>query len=126
MGIFDDYYGGYENLALYTDENGDVDFDAAYGTTLDETFNNRIDEVVREHLRASGRLDESDDDSEYEGLSDLEDCSELESDCSVESWRGDMALLLACRKVSNRKCTQSQYWCWSSTAAAVFRSLSMQ
>lgn len=33
MGIIDDYYGGYENLALYTDEVGNVDFDAAYGTT---------------------------------------------------------------------------------------------
>ncbi len=33
MGIIDDYYGGYENLALYTDSEGVVDFDAAYGTT---------------------------------------------------------------------------------------------
>lgn len=33
MGIIDDYYGGYENFALYTNEDGDVDFDAAYGTS---------------------------------------------------------------------------------------------
>ena len=33
MGIIDDYYGGYGNLALYTSQDGDVDFDAAYGTS---------------------------------------------------------------------------------------------
>lgn len=31
MGIIDDYYGGYENLALFTDEYGSIDFEAAYG-----------------------------------------------------------------------------------------------
>ena len=32
MGVIDDYYGGYENLAMHTDPNGDTDFDAAYGS----------------------------------------------------------------------------------------------
>jgi hypothetical protein len=31
MGIIDDYYGGYESLAFFTDEDGVVDFEAAYG-----------------------------------------------------------------------------------------------
>lgn len=31
MGIIDDYYGGYESLAFFTDDNGVVDFEAAYG-----------------------------------------------------------------------------------------------
>ena len=26
----DDYYGGYETLAIFTDDNGDVDFESAY------------------------------------------------------------------------------------------------
>jgi hypothetical protein len=30
MGIIDDHYGGYENLALWTDADGNVDFDGAY------------------------------------------------------------------------------------------------
>ena len=36
MGIVDDYYGGYENLAMYMDEDGCVDFDAAYNDILEE------------------------------------------------------------------------------------------
>lgn len=35
MGFVDDYCGGYENLALYTDEDGDVDFEGAYESGLD-------------------------------------------------------------------------------------------
>lgn len=31
MGIIDDYYGGYENLAMHTGPDG-TDFDAAYGS----------------------------------------------------------------------------------------------
>jgi hypothetical protein len=34
MGIIDDYYGGYESLALFMDEDGCVDFEAAYGEYL--------------------------------------------------------------------------------------------
>ncbi|KAF6265920.1 hypothetical protein COO60DRAFT_1697584 [Scenedesmus sp. NREL 46B-D3] len=34
MGIIDDYYGGYESLALFTDEDGCVDFEAAYDAQL--------------------------------------------------------------------------------------------
>lgn len=30
MGVIDDYYGGYENLWMWTDENGDVDYEGAY------------------------------------------------------------------------------------------------
>jgi hypothetical protein len=36
MGFVDDYCGGVENLALYTDDDGDVDFEgAAYESGLD-------------------------------------------------------------------------------------------
>jgi hypothetical protein len=31
MGIIDDYYGGYESLGLFMDEDGIVDYEAAYG-----------------------------------------------------------------------------------------------
>ena len=30
MGIIDDYYGGYENIAAWTNEDGETDFDGAY------------------------------------------------------------------------------------------------
>jgi len=30
MGIIDDYYGGYENIAMFTNEDGETDFEAAY------------------------------------------------------------------------------------------------
>lgn len=30
MGVIDDYYGGYGNLACFTDEDGNVDYDGAY------------------------------------------------------------------------------------------------
>jgi hypothetical protein len=45
MGIIDDYYGGYENLALYSDGHGGFDMDAAYGTTLESTSDARIKAV---------------------------------------------------------------------------------
>ena len=32
MGVVDDYYGGYENLAMNTDSAGNVDFVGAYGS----------------------------------------------------------------------------------------------
>lgn len=32
MGIIDDNYGGYENLAMHTDPDGETDFDGAYGS----------------------------------------------------------------------------------------------
>ncbi len=38
MGIIDDHYGGYENLALYSDGHGGFDMDAACGTTLESTI----------------------------------------------------------------------------------------
>jgi hypothetical protein len=31
MGIIDDYYGGYESLAMFMDEDGVIDYEAAYG-----------------------------------------------------------------------------------------------
>lgn len=32
MGVIDDYYGGYENLAMFTDGNGNTDYEGAYNT----------------------------------------------------------------------------------------------
>jgi hypothetical protein len=34
MGIIDDYYGGYGNLAMLTNSDGEVDFEAAYDSQL--------------------------------------------------------------------------------------------
>jgi hypothetical protein len=34
MGVVDDYYGGYETLALFTNSDGEVDFEAAYDSQL--------------------------------------------------------------------------------------------
>lgn len=45
MGFIDDHYGGYENLALYSDGPGGFDMDAAYGTTLESTIDARIQAV---------------------------------------------------------------------------------
>ena len=77
MGIIDDYYGGYENLAMYTNEDGDVDFDAAYGTTYEDTFNERFDQVVRDYQREHGKLASyCSDDSDVSGHS----CSDFGED----------------------------------------------
>lgn len=46
MGIIDDYYGGYENLAMHTDLDGDVDFDGAYGSACDFHSDNDSDAAV--------------------------------------------------------------------------------
>lgn len=45
MGIIDDHYGGYENLALYSDGHGGFDMEAAYGTTFESTIDARIKAV---------------------------------------------------------------------------------
>ncbi|DBA96142.1 TPA: hypothetical protein ACH3X1_015627 [Trebouxia sp. C0004] len=45
MGIIDDHYGGYDNLALYSDGHGGFDVEAAYGTTLESTIDARIKAV---------------------------------------------------------------------------------
>ncbi len=39
MGIIDEYFGGYDNLAMYSNSDGDVDFDDAYGTSWDFSCN---------------------------------------------------------------------------------------
>ena len=45
MGIIDDHYGGYDNLALYSDGHGGFDMEAAYGTTLESTIDARVKAV---------------------------------------------------------------------------------
>ena len=30
MGIIDDYYGGYDNLAMHMNSDGDIDYEGAY------------------------------------------------------------------------------------------------
>ncbi len=45
MGIIDDHYGGYKNLALYSDGHGGFDMEAAYGTTFESTIDARIQAV---------------------------------------------------------------------------------
>ena len=51
MGIIDDHYGGYENLAMYTDPDGNVDFDGAYGSAAG--FYGDSDAAVRYLILAS-------------------------------------------------------------------------
>ena len=114
MGIIDDHYGGYGNLAFYTGEDGDVDFDGAYGTTYDETINARVGQLARKHLESTESLDESDDCSEYEGASDLDDDSYRYSGSvcpSVDSMdESDLVDRFAARReVTNRKCTQFDF-----------------
>ena len=45
MGIIDDHYGGYENLALYSDGHGGFGMEAAYGATFESTIDARIQAV---------------------------------------------------------------------------------
>lgn len=53
MGIIDDYYGGYENLAMNTDSDGNVDFEGAYGTACDFYGDIDSDAAVRRLIIAS-------------------------------------------------------------------------
>ena len=65
MGIIDDYYGGYETIAQFTDEDGNTDFDAAYdhANGLDEyDYEEEGQEEVPEEATEEEVTDEKEDD----------------------------------------------------------------
>jgi hypothetical protein len=64
MGIIDDYYGGYENIAMHTNEEGETDFEAAYNS-------------------ANG-LDDYDEQYEQEPAEEEEEEEEVEADVQEE------------------------------------------
>ena len=50
-----DYYGGYENLAMQTNEDGEVDYEGAYYAELDDLSDDALAEVFGERPRRRGR-----------------------------------------------------------------------
>eukprot|EP00976_Prorocentrum_cordatum_P064738 1177606-Prorocentrum_minimum.AAC.1 len=65
MGIVDDYYGGYANLAMHTDEDGDVDWESAYYSAAGLDYE---DGYFSDEYDDDDKDDDSDDDDDRVGF----------------------------------------------------------
>jgi len=75
MGIIDDYYGGYENIAMFTDEDSETDFEGAYNhdglDDLDELYDYEEDQHQPEADEVSAEQDQ--EDTNVDDTNDKED-----------------------------------------------------